>query len=87
MSSCPPFSITFSGSATDLLAKAKTQLAKMNGTITGSETEGSFAVSSPIGTITGTYTVSGQTFTVTIAEKPMMLPCNMIEGMLKGVIG
>jgi hypothetical protein len=87
MSACAPFNIPFTGSANDLLEKAKSKLAQMNGTITGSETAGSFAVSSPIGAVTGTYTISGQTFTVTVTEKPMMLGCGMLEGLLKGALG
>lgn len=86
MSACAPFSIPFNAPAGEYLEKAKAAIAKMNGTLTGDETQGSFDVNSPIGKVSGTYSVNGQTLTITITDKPMMLACGMIEGLMKGAL-
>jgi hypothetical protein len=86
MSACEPFNIPFQGAVNDYIEKAKGKIAKMDGSFTGNETAGNFNVNSPIGMVVGNYTVSGQTFTVTITEKPAMLGCGMIEGLLKGAL-
>ena len=78
--------IPFQGSVNEFLEKAKGKIAKMNGTLTGNETAGGFDVNSSLGKVAGTYTVSGQSFTVTITEKPIMLGCGMIEGLLRGAL-
>jgi hypothetical protein len=86
MSSCDPFSITFQGTAEDFLAKAQKAIAKVNGTFNGTTTSGSFDINSPIGQVAGSYTIAGQDLTITVTEKPMMLGCGMLEGMLKGAL-
>lgn len=86
MSSCDPFSITFQGTVADYLEKAQKAAAKMNGTFNGNETSGGFDINSPLGKVAGTYTINGQTATITVTEKPMMLACAMLEGLLKGAL-
>ena len=86
MSSCDPFSLTIPGTAAEFLAKAQNAAVKMNGVFTGNETTGSFDINSPMGKVAGTYIVNGQTATITVSEKPMMLGCGMIEGLLKGAL-
>ncbi|MGP8213956.1 MAG: hypothetical protein ACLQQ4_00190 [Bacteroidia bacterium] len=86
MSACDPFSVSFQGVVADYLEKIKGKIAKMNGTLTGNETEGSFEVNSMVGRVAGTYIINGQTVTVTVTDKPLMLACAMLEGILKGVL-
>jgi len=86
MSACDPFSVTFEGSAADYLAKAQKAAAKMNGIFAGNETAGSFDINSPLGKVAGSYTINGQSATITVTEKPMMLGCGMLEGLLKGAL-
>jgi hypothetical protein len=86
MSACDPTSIPFQGAVNEYLVKAKEKIGKMNGTLNGTDTSGTFDVNSPVGRVAGTYAVSGQTITITVTDKPMMLPCNMIEGFLKGAL-
>ncbi|HTB05896.1 MAG TPA: hypothetical protein VK806_03010 [Bacteroidia bacterium] len=86
MSACDPINIPFQGAVSTYLEKAKSKITQMSGTINGNETVGNFEVNSPIGMVAGNYAVNGQTFTITITEKPMMLGCGMIEGLLKGAL-
>jgi hypothetical protein len=85
MSKCN-FTIPFSGSAEDIFTKAKAAVEKQGGTFSGNSSGGNFSIS-VFGTISGTYTVSGQQLIIAIEDKPMMIPCSAIESALKGQIG
>jgi hypothetical protein len=86
MSACDPFKLTFQGTADEFLAKAQKAISKVNGTFNGTTTGGSFDINSPIGQVAGSYTINGQELTITVTDKPMMLGCGMLEGMLKGAL-
>lgn len=78
------FSIPFSGDATSVLAKARSAVQSQGGNFTGDTNSGDFDVSIFGNKIVGNYTVSGQTLNINITDKPFMVPCNAIEGYLKG---
>lgn len=80
------FSIDFTGSAQDVFNRAKAAVEKQGGSFTGDSSGGNFSIN-VFGTISGTYTVSGQQLQISIEEKPMMIPCGAIESALKGQIG
>ncbi|MGN6400775.1 MAG: hypothetical protein ACTHMD_09990 [Flavisolibacter sp.] len=80
------FSIDFAGSAQDVFNRAKVAVEKQGGSFTGDSSGGNFSIN-VFGTISGTYTVSGQQLQISIEEKPMMIPCGAIESALKGQIG
>lgn len=84
MSKCN-FSIPFSGSAQDVFSKAKTAVEKQGGSFNGDSNSGSFSIN-VFGTISGSYTVSGNQLDVVIEDKPMMIPCGAIENVLKSQI-
>lgn len=84
MSKCN-FSISFSGSHEDVYNKAKAAVVKQGGSFTGDSSHGSFSIN-VFGTISGTYSVSGQQLNISVEEKPMMIPCSAIENVLKGQI-
>ena len=84
MSKCN-FSIGFSGSADQVYQKAKSAVEKQGGSFSGDSSAGSFTIN-VFGTISGTYTVSGQQLLISVEEKPMMIPCSAIENVLKGQI-
>ena len=86
MSACDPFSLTFQGTASEFLAKAQKAIVKVNGNFNGTESDGSFDINSPIGKVAGSYSIKGQELTITVTEKPLMLGCGMLEGMLKGAL-
>ncbi|MGN6164623.1 MAG: hypothetical protein ACTHOF_08790 [Flavisolibacter sp.] len=80
------FSIDFTGSAQDVFNRAKAAVEKQGGSFNGDSNSGNFAIN-VFGTISGTYTISGQQLQISIEEKPMMIPCGAIESALKGQIG
>jgi hypothetical protein len=84
MSKCN-FSISFSGSAQDVYIKAKNAVEKQGGTFNGDADSGNFNIN-VFGTISGSYTVSGNQLNIVIEDKPMMIPCGAIENVLKGQI-
>jgi hypothetical protein len=77
------FSLPFSGSPEDVLAKARRAVEGQGGNFSGDTTRGDFNVSVFGNKIVGNYTVSGQTLQINITDKPFMVPCNAIEGFLK----
>ena len=86
MSACN-FSIPFSGSAQDVLNKAKSSVENQGGNFNGDETGGSFDVSVLGNTIKGSYSVSGQNLDIIIDSKPFLIPRSTIEGFLKNQMG
>lgn len=80
------FSLPFSGSAEDVLAKAKKAVQNQGGNFNGDTAGGDFTVSVFGNKIAGNYTVSGQTLNINITDKPFMVPCSAIEGFLKNQI-
>jgi len=85
MSKCN-FSIGFSGTPQDVFNKAKTAVEKQGGTFSGDSGSGNFSIN-VFGTISGSYSVSGNQLNIVIEDKPMMIPCGAIENVLKSQIG
>jgi hypothetical protein len=81
------FSIPFSGSAQEVLNKARTKVQGQGGTFSGDTNAGNFHVSVFGNTIAGSYTVVGQAMEIVIDSKPFLLPCSAIEGFLKNQLG
>jgi|SRR5215203_5655785 len=79
------FSISFSGSPEEVLNKAKTAVEKQGGSFAGNADGGNFSIN-VFGTISGSYTVSGNQLNIVIEDKPMMIPCGAIENVLKNQI-
>jgi hypothetical protein len=67
----------------ELVEKGKEAFAKMEGEFNGDENKGEFFLDSPFGKISGEYFIDGKNMKVEIAEKPMMLPCSLIENEFK----
>ncbi|MBB1283683.1 hypothetical protein HRH25_04790 [Flavisolibacter sp. BT320] len=78
------FSIPFTGSPEEVLAKAKSTVQSQGGNFNGDTNNGDFTVSVFGNKIVGNYTVSGNILNISITDKPFMVPCNAIEGFLKG---
>ena len=81
MSACN-FNISFSGSAEEILNKAKSTVESQGGTFTGDTTSGQFNVSILGNTIAGSYSVNGNQLQMNIDTKPIFIPCNTIESFL-----
>ncbi len=82
MSTCN-FTIPFTKSVTEILEKAKKTVESQGGNFIGNETAGNFDVSIFGNTVIGSYEVNGQDLNIDIADKPFLVPCNMIENFLK----
>ena len=80
------FKIPFSGSAEQVLNRARTAVEGQGGTFSGDETCGGFEVS-VMGTIKGSYTLMGNDLEISIDSKPMFVGCGMIESFLKSKLG
>ncbi len=81
MSDCN-ININFSGSAEEILNKAKSAVASQGGTFEGDLNAGQFNVSLMSNTVSGSYIVDGNQLKLNITEKPMFIPCNAIESYL-----
>ena len=81
------FKIPFSGSAEDVLNKAKSTVQSQGGNFSGNTTNGNFDVTVFGNTIKGSYIVEGSELDITIDSKPFLLPCSTIESYLKGQLG
>lgn len=77
------FTIPFSGSANEVLSKAKSSVQSQGGTFNGDESAGNFDLSVLGSTVKGTYLVSGQALNIIIESKPFLIPCSTIESFLK----
>jgi hypothetical protein len=77
------FSVQFTGSSNDTIAKAKTAIEKAGGQFRGDQSKGDFSVPTPAGAVKGNYSISGQTFTVDITDKPFVVPGSAIESQVR----
>jgi hypothetical protein len=86
MSKCN-FSIPFTGSVEQLVAKAKNAITSAGGQFTGDAAGGEFSLSTFAGTISGSYDVSPSNLNIEITDKPIFVSCSMIESELKKYLG
>jgi hypothetical protein len=78
------FSIPFSVPATEVADKAKTAIMGAGGNFQGDATAGAFDISTPLGTIRGSYAIQNSVIHVAINSKPFLVSCNLIEKQLRG---
>lgn len=82
MSACN-FTIPFSQTPEELIAKAKKGIIGGGGGFTGDVTSGDIVVPTPIGTIKGSYTIHNSVIEITITDKPFFVSCKRIEEELR----
>jgi len=71
------FTITFTGTADDFIARVKAKVETNGGTF--DQGAATFSVPVPGGTVAGNYSVAGQDMTINITKKPIFLTCGMIQ--------
>lgn len=76
-------SIDFNGDPGELIRSAEQAIAGAGGSFSGNNSDGKFAINSPLGKVSGTYTVEGQSFNISITDKPFLVSCNRIEDELR----
>ncbi len=80
------FQFDFRGTGESLVEKIRSQVGRAGGDLTGSATEGTFSLSTPVGAFRGTYSISGQTIFLEVADKPLFVPCGTIEARLAAYV-
>lgn len=75
--------LPFHQSAAEALGKAKAAVLSQNGNFNGDENSGDFDLNVFGNFIKGNYTVEGQVLKLEITDKPIFVPCAMVESFLK----
>ena len=81
------FSFDLPGDPAAALAKASSLVTGAGGAFAGDAAAGSFAGQTPVGEVKGTYRVAGKTVSVTVTDKPFVLPKAVVEAKVKGFFG
>lgn len=80
------FSIPFSGDAESLMQRARQEIERAGGAFNGDSAQGGFQAKTPLGSIHGSYQVTGQEISLEIIKKPFLLSCKRIEKELSNVM-
>lgn len=75
--------MTFMEPAGALVDKIKSAIQGQGGTFNGTVDNGIFQVSILLGSLSGSYTITGQQIDISIDSKPIFVSCNQIESFLK----
>jgi hypothetical protein len=81
------FAIAYSGSAEELVAKARSMIEDAGGAFSGDTERGNYTVKLPLGEVRGEYRVEPGGLAFQITKKPMMVPCAAIETFLRSKLG
>lgn len=81
MSACE-FNVPLSGSADEMIEKARAAVESQGGFFQGDANQGTFNVSFLSNTVAGSYRITDNILALRIDEKPMFLPCQAIESLL-----
>ena len=82
MSKCK-FIFHIDGDPYKVYQKAEQAILRAGGSLSGNTYSGSFSVPTPLGTVRGEYSTSGGKVTIIIQEKPWLISCNQIRGVLE----
>ena len=82
MSKCD-FTIDFIGNGEELIRAAEQAISNAGGSFSSTDSEGQFVIKSPMGKISGTFIVLGQSFNISITDKPYLVSCDRIEEELR----
>lgn len=66
----------------ETLRRAKAEAAKFKSRFDGDVHGGDYSLRTPLGSIEGTYSVSGSTVCFLVERKPVVVPCALIERVL-----
>jgi hypothetical protein len=76
-------SIDFSSPADQLVAQAQSAITGAGGQFSGNMQNGSFSISTPLGSVKGLYRIATQQINIDITDKPMFVSCDRIESELR----
>ena len=80
------FTFQFPIGAEELVGKVESAIRGAGGELDGDAQAGFYSVPTPVGTIEGSYAVSGQSIQIDVLEKPIYLSCALIEKTLKMIL-
>lgn len=86
MSKCS-ITIPLSVPAEQLVSKAQTAISAAGGRFSGDAAGGDFKINTPLGAISGTYSIMDNEMAVSIADKPFLVGCGTIEKELRKHLG
>jgi hypothetical protein len=82
--SCDPFDVPVPADLSAALGRMQTLIEQEGGQFAGDATAGRFSGHSPVGPVEGRYTVFAESIRITITNKPMLVPCSVIEERIRG---
>ena len=74
--------LPITGTAQELVNKARMAVEKQSGVFTGDDNQGSFSLQVMGSAIAGEYLVDGEELIISITEKPFLVPAGVIEKFL-----
>lgn len=85
---CDPFDVTLAGDVSTVFARLKALVESYGGVVNGDQNSGTVSGNiSLLGAFHGNYVFSGSTVTITITQKPVLIPCTIIQSKVKEYVG
>ena len=79
-------SFQFQGSAQALFNAVQQKVQSEGGTLTGNASGGTFSISKDDATVSGSYSINGQTLGVVIEHKTFFITCDRIQGFIQNFL-
>ncbi len=80
MAQCPPFDVEVQGDVTTAFQKVKARVEGSGGQLVSDQNAGTILGTVPLmGALRAEYSVAGSTVTVTVTQKPLLVPCSSIQ--------
>ena len=73
------FTRKLGGPPAEVISNAQRPIQASGGSLDGDEQRGTIRIPTPVGTIVGEYTISGDTIAFRVTQKPFFVPCITIE--------
>lgn len=80
------FTIPYTGSADNLIGRARNEIQNAGGSFAGDMSHGNFEVKTPLGMVRGTYRMAENSISIAISKKPLLVSCSRIERELRDVM-
>lgn len=77
------FQFGFTGDGSDLAREIESGFTNAGGRVSVDGNAGSFTLETPVGGFSGNFTISDQTITIEVDDKPIFVPCSAIESQLR----
>lgn len=86
MATCT-FAISFTQGVNEMIHTVQESILKVEkATFNGNSSSGNFSLPTPLGHVNGIYKITDSIAHFSIVEKPMLVPCSLIESKLNGFL-